>query len=446
MVNANKNYFGTDGIRGKIGKKPITPDFILKLGWAAGKILAKNGSRKIIIGTDTRISSCILKSALEAGISSAGASAVFIGIMPTPGVAYLTRIFFAEAGIVISASHNSFHYNGIKFFSIKGVKISDHLEKSIELTMKKKISCVNSFQLGKKIKIKNAESLYINFCKSKFSENLNLKRLKIVLDCAHGSTYNIAPTVLKDLGAHVIKINCNPNGININQNCGTTDTRMLISKVLLEQADLGIAFDGDGDRILMVDHLGNIVNGDHILYIIAKDKLYKKKNCCGVVGTIMSNIGLEIALNKLGIPFIRTKIGDKYILKKLKEKNWIFGAENCGHVILLNKSTTGDAIIACLQVLNIMIKNHMSLNYLCKDINFFPQSIINVKFNIKKNPLENNIVKKVVHYVKNKLSGHGRVLIRKSGTEPFIRIMVEGEDKKQVFFLAKYIANVIKSI
>lgn len=442
----NKNYFGTDGIRGEVGIKPITPDFILKLGWAIGQTLAKYGSRKVIIGTDTRISAYMLKSLLEAGISSSGASSFFIGVMPTPGVSYLTRIFFAEAGIVISASHNPFCYNGIKIFSIKGDKISNIIEKNILLKMKKKINCVSSLKLGINTIIKDAKSLYINFCKNSFSKYLNLKKLKIVVDCANGSTYRIAPKILKDLGANIIKINCNPNGININNNCGTTNIKTLQSKVLLENADIGIAFDGDGDRVFMIDHLGNVLNGDHILYIIAKYKVFKKNNYYGTVGTIMSNTGLEISLSKLGIPFVRVNVGDRYILEKLKEKKWIFGAENSGHIILLNKTNTSDAIIACLQILNIMIKNNIRLNCLYKDMIFFPQIVINVKYKTKYDPLKKYIVKKVINYAKKKLSNSGRLLLRKSGTEPYIRIMIEGKDKKQILFLGKYLANTIRSL
>lgn len=443
---ANKNYFGTDGIREKVGMKPITPDFILKLGWAIGQTLARYGSRKVIIGTDTRISAYMFKSLLEAGISSTGASSFFIGVMPTPGVSYLTRIFFAEAGIVISASHNPFFYNGIKIFSIKGEKINSIIEKNILLKMKKKINCVSSLKLGTSSILEDAKSLYINFCKNSFSKYLNLKKLKIVIDCANGATYSIAPKILKDLGANIIKINCNPNGININHNCGTTNIKILKSTVLLENADIGIAFDGDGDRVLMIDHLGNLVNGDYILYIIAKHKMYKKNDCHGTVGTIMSNTGLEISLNKLGIPFIRSNVGDRYILDTLKEKKWFFGAENSGHIILLNKTNTSDAIIACLQILNIMIKNDMSLNNLCKDMVFLPQILINIKYKTKNDPLKKNIVKKVINYAKKKLSKSGRLFLRKSGTEPYIRIMIEGKDKKQILSLGKDIANTIKSL
>lgn len=443
----NKSYFGTDGIRNKVGIHPITPDFFLKLGWAIGKILSKNGSKKIVVGKDTRMSSYMLESALHAGIYSAGVSVTSIGIMPTPAVAYFTKISLADAGIMLSASHNPFCFNGIKIFSIHGTKINAQKEKAIEkIVINKKITCVNYLKLGKLAHLNNAESIYINFCKSIFPKKFNLKKLKIVLDCANGSNFNIAPKILCDLGASIITLNCNPNGININKNCGTTDLRMLKSKVLLEKADIGIAFDGDGDRIIMIDNFGNIVNGDYIIYIIAKHSLANKKKCYGVVGTIMSNTGLEISLKELGIDFIRTKIGDRFILEKLKEKNWLFGAENSGHVILLNKTTTGDGIIACLQILTIMIRNNMSLYNLCKDMKYFPQILFNIKYKDKKNPLKNILVKKSLNHAKKTLNGFGRVLLRKSGTEKIIRLMVEGENKKQISFLAKNIANTIKSI
>lgn len=445
----NKSYFGTDGIRGKVGIRPITPDFILKLGWVAGKILAKNGSKKIVIGKDTRISSCVLESALEAGILAAGVSVDSIGVMPTPAVAYFTRIFLAEAGIVLSASHNPFFYNGIKFFSIHGTKINYNTEKKIERAIiKRNISCVSSLKLGKINYISDAEYLYINFCKSTFPQELNLKKFTIVLDCANGSTCHIAPKVLCDLGAHVITISCDPDGVNINKNCGTTDIRVLKSRVLSEKADLGIAFDGDGDRIIMIDHLGNIVNGDYILYIIANNSFYLSNHkCYGVVGTIMSNMGLEISLNKLGIQFIRSEVGDRCILEKLKEKSWIFGAENSGHVLLLNKTTTGDGIVTGLQVLTTMVRKNVTLYDLCKDMKYFPQTLVNIRIDTtKKDPFKHIMVKKVLNYTRQQLQNHGRIILRKSGTEPLIRLMIEGKDKKQVSFLAKYITNIIKSV
>ena len=318
----NRKYFGTDGIRGRVGDAPITPDFVLKLGWAAGKVLARHGSRKIIIGKDTRISGYMLESALEAGLAAAGLSALFTGPMPTPAVAYLTRTFRAEAGIVISASHNPFYDNGIKFFSIDGTKLPDAVEEAIEAEMEKEISCVDSAELGKASRIVDAAGRYIEFCKATFPNELSLSELKIVVDCANGATYHIAPNVLRELGANVIAIGCEPNGVNINAEVGATDVRALQARVLAEKADLGIAFDGDGDRVIMVDHEGNKVDGDQIMYIIAREGLRQGQLRGGAVGTLMSNMGLELALKQLGIPFARAKVGDRYVLEKMQEKGW----------------------------------------------------------------------------------------------------------------------------
>ena len=337
-----------------VGDAPITPDFVLKLGWAAGKVLARHGSRKIIIGKDTRISGYMLESALEAGLAAAGLSALFTGPMPTPAVAYLTRTFRAEAGIVISASHNPFYDNGIKFFSIDGTKLPDAVEEAIEAEMEKEISCVDSAELGKASRIVDAAGRYIEFCKATFPNELSLSELKIVVDCANGATYHIAPNVLRELGANVIAIGCEPNGVNINAEVGATDVRALQARVLAEKADLGIAFDGDGDRVIMVDHEGNKVDGDQIMYIIAREGLRQGQLRGGAVGTLMSNMGLELALKQLGIPFARAKVGDRYVLEKMQEKGWRIGAENSGHVILLDKTTTGDGIVAGLQVLAAM--------------------------------------------------------------------------------------------
>ena len=406
---SNRKYFGTDGIRGRVGDAPITPDFVLKLGWAAGKVLARHGSRKIIIGKDTRISGYMLESALEAGLAAAGLSASFTGPMPTPAVAYLTRTFRAEAGIVISASHNPFYDNGIKFFSIDGTKLPDDVEEAIEAEMEKEITCVDSAELGKANRIVDAAGRYIEFCKGTFPNELSLAHLKIVVDCANGATYHIAPNVFRELGAKVITIGCEPDGLNINEEVGATDVRALQARVLAEKADLGIALDGDGDRVIMVDHEGNKVDGDQ------------------------SNMGLELALKQLGIPFVRAKVGDRYVLEKLQEKGWRIGAENSGHVILLDKTTTGDGIVAALQVVAAMARNHMSLHDLCSGMKMFPQILVNVRFTAGKgDPLENDNVKAVMAEVEATLGSRGRVLLRKSGTEPLIRVMVEGEDEAQV--------------
>ncbi|PHM45185.1 phosphoglucomutase/phosphomannomutase family protein MrsA [Xenorhabdus mauleonii] len=443
---SNRKYFGTDGIRGKVGNTPITPDFVLKLGWAAGKVLARHGSRKIIIGKDTRISGYMLESALEAGLAAAGLSASFTGPMPTPAVAYLTRTFRAEAGIVISASHNPYYDNGIKFFSIDGTKLPDDVEEAIEAEMEKPLTCVESAELGRANRIVDAAGRYIEFCKGTFPSEQNLNGLKIVLDCANGATYHIAPNVLRELGANVITIGCEPNGININEECGATDVRLLQERVLEEQADVGLAFDGDGDRIIMVDHLGHKVDGDQILYIIAREALRQGQLRGGAVGTLMSNMGLELALKQLGIPFERAKVGDRYVLEKLQEKGWRLGAENSGHVILLDKTTTGDGIVAGLQVLSAMVRNNMSLHDLCSGMKLLPQILVNVRFAGKTDPLQSESVLEAVKSVETELDGRGRVLLRKSGTEPLIRVMVEGEDEELVTALAHRIADAVKKI
>ncbi|MDF7659743.1 phosphoglucosamine mutase [Erwiniaceae bacterium L1_54_6] len=443
---SDRKYFGTDGIRGKVGEAPITPDFVLKLGWAAGKVLARHGSRKVLIGKDTRISGYMLESALEAGLAAAGLSAAFTGPMPTPAIAYLTRTFRAEAGIVISASHNPFDDNGIKFFSAEGTKLPDEVEEAIELEMEKPITCVESAELGRASRIVDAAGRYIEFCKGTFPSELSLNGLKIVVDCANGATYHIAPNVLRELGATVIAIATQPDGMNINKECGATDLRMLQQRVLAEKADLGLAYDGDGDRIMMVDHLGNKVDGDQILYIIAREGLRQGQLRGGVVGTLMSNMGLELALKQLGIPFARAKVGDRYVLEKMREKGWRLGAENSGHVILLDKTTTGDGIVASLQVLTAIVQNHMSLHDLCSGMKMLPQVLVNVRFSGESDPLQSDAVKAASAEVEKILAGRGRVLLRKSGTEPLIRVMVEGEDEAQVTALAHQIADAVKAV
>ncbi|NUU66919.1 phosphoglucosamine mutase [Enterobacteriaceae bacterium BIT-l23] len=444
---SNRKYFGTDGVRGRVGDSPITPDFVLKLGWAAGKVLARNGSRQVIIGKDTRISGYMLESALEAGLAAAGLSAAFTGPMPTPAVAYLTRTFRAEAGIVISASHNPYYDNGIKFFSIDGTKLPDDVEEAIEAELEKEICCVDSADLGKASRIVDAAGRYIEFCKANFPNALSLNGLKIVVDCANGATYHIAPNVLRELGAEVIAVGCEPNGVNINDKCGATDVAMLQARVVTEHADLGIALDGDGDRIIMVDHEGNKIDGDQILYIIAREGLRQGRLNGGAVGTLMSNMGLELALKELGIPFERAKVGDRYVLEKMQEKGWRIGAENSGHVILLDQTTTGDGIVAGLQVLAAVVRNRMSLQDLCRGMKLFPQVLVNVRYTAgSDDPLQNAEVQKVTAEVERELAGRGRVLLRKSGTEPLIRVMVEGEDETQVTAMANRIADAVKKV
>lgn len=442
---ANRKYFGTDGVRGKVGTYPITPDFALKLGWAAGKVLASQGSRTVLIGKDTRISGYMLESALEAGLAAAGLTAAFTGPMPTPAVAYLTRTFRLEAGIVISASHNPYYDNGIKFFSSQGTKLPDDIEEAIEAMLDQPMDCVESADLGKASRISDAAGRYIEFCKSTFPAHLGLDGYKIVVDCANGATYHIAPNVLRELGAEVIEIGTDPNGININEKCGATDVKALQEKVLETKADVGLAYDGDGDRIMMVDHLGNKVDGDQILFIIAREALRSGQLKGGVVGTLMSNMSLEIALKMLGVPFVRANVGDRYVLEKMVEHNWTLGGENSGHIIIADKNTTGDGIIASLAVLSAMVLHRLSLNELASAVKLFPQVLINVRFAGGANPLESEAVKAVAADVEKRLEGKGRILLRKSGTEPLIRVMVECEDGVLAKQCAEEIAEAVKA-
>lgn len=441
---ANRKYFGTDGVRGKVGSYPITPDFALKLGWAAGKVLASQGSRTVLIGKDTRISGYMLESALEAGLAAAGLSAAFTGPMPTPAIAYLTRTFRAEAGIVISASHNPYYDNGIKFFSTHGTKLPDETEAAIEAMLEQSMDCVESAELGKASRINDAAGRYIEFCKSTFPTNLSLDGYKIVVDCAHGATYDIAPNVMRELGAEVVEIGTCPNGLNINDHCGATDIKALQEKVVEVGADVGLAYDGDGDRIIMVDHLGNKVDGDQILFIIAREELRSGKLKGGVVGTLMSNMSLEISLKMLGIPFLRANVGDRYVLEKMQENGWTLGGENSGHIIIADKNTTGDGIIASLAVLTAMAQHKLSLNELAGAVRLFPQVLINVRFTGGANPLESESVKAIAADVEKRLEGKGRILLRKSGTEPLIRVMVECEDGALAQQCAEEIAAAVK--
>ena len=442
---ANRKYFGTDGVRGKVGSYPITPDFALKLGWAAGKVLASQGSKMVLIGKDTRISGYMLESALEAGLAAAGLSAAFTGPMPTPAIAYLTRTFRAEAGIVISASHNPYYDNGIKFFSAKGTKLPDEIEEAIEAMLEQPMDCVESAELGKASRINDAAGRYIEFCKGTFPAHLGLEGYKIVVDCANGATYHIAPNVLRELGAEVIEIGTDPNGLNINEKCGATDVTALQAKVVETKADVGLAYDGDGDRIMMVDHLGNKVDGDQILFIIAREALRSGQLKGGVVGTLMSNMSLEIALKMLGVPFLRANVGDRYVLEKMVENDWTLGGENSGHIIIADRNTTGDGIVASLAVLAAMAQHKLSLNELASAVKLFPQVLINVRFAGGENPLESDAVKSVAADVEKRLEGKGRILLRKSGTEPLIRVMVECQDAALAQQCAEEIAEAVKS-
>ncbi|WP_409500904.1 phosphoglucosamine mutase [Mannheimia glucosida] len=440
-----RKYFGTDGVRGEVGKFPITPEFALKLGWAAGKVLATQGTKKVLIGKDTRISGYMLESALEAGLTAAGLNAVFVGPMPTPAIAYLTRTFRAEAGIVISASHNPYYDNGIKFFSSVGEKLPDEVEEAIEAMLDQPMDCVDSANLGRASRINDAAGRYIEFCKGTFPSELSLEGYKIVVDCANGATYHIAPNVMRELGAEVLEIGTKPDGLNINEKCGATDIKALQKVVLEAGADVGLAYDGDGDRLIMVDHLGNKVDGDQILFILAREALRSGKLQGGVVGTLMSNMSLELALKELAIPFSRANVGDRYVLEQLKEKGWKLGGENSGHIIVLDKNTTGDGIIASLQVLAAMASHKLSLNDLAKAVPLFPQVLLNVRFEKgAANPLESDEVKAVAAEVEKRLAGKGRILLRKSGTEPLIRVMVECEDAALAQSCAEEIVEAVK--
>ena len=440
----SRKYFGTDGVRGLVGQSPITPDFVMRLGWAAGKVLARQGTRKVLIGKDTRISGYMLESAMEAGLSAAGIQAVLLGPMPTPAVAYLTRAFRAEAGVVISASHNPYYDNGIKFFSQDGTKLPDDVELEIERQLDMPFECVESAKLGKATRIDDAPGRYIEYCKSAFPGELSLDGLKIVLDCAHGATYHIAPSVFRELGAEVVVIGCAPNGLNINDQVGSTHPDALMRRVCEESADLGIAFDGDGDRVMMVDGEGNLIDGDEILFMIACDQQSRGKLVGGVVGTQMTNLAMELALRSLGIPFARANVGDRYVMEMLKELGWRLGGENSGHVICLDHATTGDGIVASLQVLQAMVRAQTDLATLRRNLRLFPQRLVNVRFAGGVDPLQQPAVLKAVADAEDKLAGRGRVLLRKSGTEPLIRVMVEGEEAELVSSLAEEIAHRVR--
>lgn len=440
----SRKYFGTDGVRGLVGQSPITPDFVMRLGWAAGKVLARQGTRKVLIGKDTRISGYMLESAMEAGLSAAGIQAVLLGPMPTPAVAYLTRAFRAEAGVVISASHNPYYDNGIKFFSQDGTKLPDDVELEIERQLDMPFECVESAKLGKATRIDDAPGRYIEYCKSAFPGELSLDGLKIVLDCAHGATYHIAPSVFRELGAEVVVMGCAPNGLNINDQVGSTHPDALMRRVCEESADLGIAFDGDGDRVMMVDGEGNLIDGDEILFMIACDQQSRGKLVGGVVGTQMTNLAMELALQSLGIPFARANVGDRYVMEMLKELGWRLGGENSGHVICLDHATTGDGIVASLQVLQAMVRAQTGLSTLRRNLRLFPQRLVNVRFAGGVDPLQQPAVLKAVADAEDRLAGRGRVLLRKSGTEPLIRVMVEGEEAELVSSLAEEIAHRVR--
>lgn len=444
-----KKYFGTDGIRARVGQGLMSPEKVLKLGWAVGKVLAshensENRVNRVVIGKDTRISGYMFESALEAGLSAAGVDVELLGPMPTPGIAYLTRTLRASAGVVISASHNPYYDNGVKFFSAQGEKLGDDIEHAIEAMYDTEMEIVDSSVLGKAHRVVDAQGRYIEACKASIPINVRLSGLKIVLDCSNGATYDIAPKVFTELGARVIAIGDEPDGLNINHECGSTYPDNLVTRVKVEGADLGIAFDGDGDRVLMVDNKGEIVDGDELLYIIARSRLSGKDDIGGVVGTLMSNLGMELAIRELGLGFERSDVGDRYVLETLNEKGWTVGGESSGHIICLDRTTTGDGIVSALQVLAYLVSENISLHDAKSGMSKFPQIMINVPLQGSADPMQSSRVQQSVVQAEKQLNGRGRVLLRASGTEPLIRVMVEGEDNLLVTQLANEIAEQVK--
>jgi len=438
-----RKYFGTDGIRGRVGDHPVTADFMLKLGWAAGRVLGTSGCSRVIIGKDTRISGYMFESALEAGLSAAGVDVRLLGPMPTPAIAYLTRTLHACAGIVISASHNSYVDNGIKFFSSEGTKLPEEVELAIEAELDKAMVTVESHKLGKAERVTDAAGRYIEFCKSTIPLTLSLKGLKIVVDCANGATYQVAPSVFDELGAEVVAIGTDPDGLNINQDCGSTQPDLLTEIVLDHKADLGVALDGDGDRVIMVDHKGNLVDGDELLFIIAMSRQREGTLNGGVVGTLMSNLGLEHALQSHDISFSRANVGDRYVLELLKKNSSLLGGESSGHIICLDRTTTGDGIVSALQILAAMVKSGKSLYDLKAGMKKYPQRMINVPVSKKVNLDNSAVVQEAVKSAEQRLAGKGRVLLRSSGTELLVRVMVEGEDAQQVSDEADNLASIV---
>ncbi|MEK9820713.1 MAG: phosphoglucosamine mutase [Gammaproteobacteria bacterium] len=438
-----KKYFGTDGIRGRVGEHPITADFMLRLGWAAGKVFAREGRGRIIIGKDTRVSGYMFESALEAGLVSAGIDVLLLGPMPTPAIAYLTRTVNASAGIVISASHNAFHDNGIKFFSSDGAKLDDDVEHAIEAELENDMEMVSSDQIGKVSRVDDAAGRYIEFCKSCFPADLNLRGLKIVVDCAHGATYHIAPSVLSELGAEVLTLGTEPDGFNINAEVGSTYPGTISARVVETSADLGIALDGDGDRVIMVDHEGVVVDGDELLFVIADDRKQRDLLHGGVVGTQMSNFGLEEALAADDVPFTRAKVGDRYVLAELAAKGWQLGGESSGHILCLDVTSTGDGVISALQVLAAVRRSGKSLQSLKSGMKKYPQHMINVACSGDVVLQSGTPLADAIADTERQLEGKGRVLLRPSGTEPVVRVMVEGPEEDKVRELARDLAEVV---
>ncbi len=438
-----KKYFGTDGIRGKVGEGMMTAEKVLKLGWAAGRVFASRGRKLVVIGKDTRISGYMLESALEAGLSAAGVDVRLLGPMPTPGIAYLTRTLHASAGIVISASHNPYYDNGVKFFSAEGTKLADETEEAIEAMFDQPMKTVDSAELGKAMRVPDAQGRYIEACKATIPITTHLNGLKIVLDCANGATYDIAPHVFTELGARVTTIGADPNGLNINAESGATSPDNLAKRVVAEGADLGIAFDGDGDRVIMVDSMGEIVDGDELVYIIALARMKSGIPIDGVVGTQMTNMGLELALRSLGLGFVRAAVGDRYVLELMQQKGWNLGGESSGHIICLDRTTTGDGIVSALQVLAYLAETEQTLHRAKSGMTKLPMRMINVPLSSNTDPMSSPQVSDAVLEAERELNGEGRVLLRPSGTEPLIRVMVEGSDAALVHKLSQNIADTV---
>jgi phosphoglucosamine mutase len=438
-----KRYFGTDGIRGRVGEHPITAEFMLKLGWAVGRVLQAPGYNKVVIGKDTRISGYMFESALEAGLSAAGVNIALLGPMPTPGIAYLTRTLHACAGIVVSASHNPYYDNGIKFFSRDGQKLPDETEERIEALLEQPMVTAEPDVLGKAERIVDAAGRYIEFCKSTIPASTSLAGMKIVVDCAHGATYYVAPSVFNELGATVIPLGVAPDGLNINQDCGSTHPAVLCEAVRQQNADLGVALDGDGDRIIMVDDRGEILDGDELLFIIARDRLRAGSRFNAVVGTLMTNLGLEMALRALGLELRRAKVGDRYVLEQMLAENLLLGGESSGHIICLDRTSTGDGIVSALQILSAMLRSGKSLHDLKAGMSKYPQTLINVSV-AGRVDLERAPIQEAVRAAESQLGDYGRVLLRPSGTEPVVRVMVEGADVGAVERHARELAAVVR--
>jgi len=441
----SRKYFGTDGIRGRVGQFPITPEFCLHLGWAVGTVFSKRGHASIVIGKDTRISGYMLESVLESGLVSAGANVSLIGPMPTPAIAYLTRTVRADAGIVVSASHNPYYDNGIKFFNSAGVKLDDELELEIEAHLEKNMVSVDSDRLGRASRLAEAAGRYIEFCKASVPRGLSLRGMQIVVDCAHGATYHVAPRVFEELGADVVVLGTEPDGKNINDGYGSTSPEKLQAKVTETRADVGIAFDGDGDRVVMVDQHGRVVDGDGLLYVIAKHRHLSGRLNGGVVGTSMSNLGLEKALADLGIPFDRAKVGDRYVTECLSKRGWTLGGESSGHILCVDLNTTGDGIIAALQVLMSMVQQDLDLSALVSEMRCYPQVMINVEVDNPQGIAECEALSSAIGTEEAQLGQRGRVLVRASGTEPLLRVMVEGEDAEEVEQVASRLAMIAEA-